>query len=83
MSNQIQCEPGNRDAWICCCGNRPEQDGFYPCDASGRMVEPTPEDWTSGLYVCSRCGRLIDPDTLLVVGQADSEVAGFIPETTD
>jgi hypothetical protein len=77
MITTIKCEPGNPDAWICVCGNQPEQDGFYPCDSAGVIVEPTAEDWTSGLYVCNQCGRLIDPDTLAIVGQADPKLAGF------
>lgn len=55
------------DDWICLCGNRPMQDGFYPCNAKGEMVEPTVETWTTNWYVCARCGRIIDQNTLEVV----------------
>ena len=71
---KIEREDGNPDAWICQCGNRPEEDGFYPCDEAGNLVEPTPEEWGSGLYVCFRCGAMIDPETLAIVGQADPAV---------
>jgi hypothetical protein len=64
----IMCEAGNEDAWICVCGNRPADDGFYSCDEKGVIVEPTCEAWTTGDYVCDRCGRIIDPNTLEVVG---------------
>ena len=26
------------DAWLCICGNRPDFDGFYPCDRDGGPV---------------------------------------------
>ena len=46
--------------WRCPCGNDPTQDGFYPVDAAGRLVEPTPEDWRTNEYGCARCGRVFD-----------------------
>jgi hypothetical protein len=49
------------------------EDGFYPCDAAGADVEPTPEDWTGDTYVCERCGRIIDQDTREIVGQRRRE----------
>ena len=67
----ISCEPEELDAWTCLCGNMPHTDGFLSCDITGKLVEPTPADWTSGLYTCARCGRLINPDTLEVVGRAE------------
>ena len=73
MENEfIFCEPESCDAWTCLCGNMPHTNGFFPCDFNGKLVEPTPTDWTSGLYACLSCGRLINPDTLAVVGQAGS-----------
>ena len=57
------------DWWVCICGNDPIQEGFYPCDATGKEVEPTPEAWTSGLYMCDRCGVLINCETHDIVGQ--------------
>ena len=59
--------PAVGDAWICLCGNRPDLQGFFPCDAKGR-AEPEPDEWI--LFVCDRCGRIIDAETLEVVGLA-------------
>ncbi len=53
----ITHEAGNNDAWVCTCGNRTDSHGFYPCNANGDEVEPTPGDWITGLYVCAQCGR--------------------------
>ena len=30
----------NLEAWLCHCGNSPESDGFYPCNANGIEVDP-------------------------------------------
>jgi len=62
-------EAGNKEAWICICGNTPEEDGFYPCDKDGNEVDPTPQHWKTDWYVCASCGRMIDVDTLEVVGR--------------
>lgn len=59
--------PGYAEAWICLCGNRPDSDGFFPCDMHGDEVEPT-QEWED-LYVCARCGRIINQRSLEVVGQ--------------
>jgi len=55
------------DAWLCICGNRPDTDGFYPCDRKGNEMEPV-QGWED-LYVCARCGRIIKQESLEVVGQ--------------
>ena len=60
---------GDSDAWVCLCGNTPSTEGFYPCDAQGNEVEPTPAEWTTGCYVCAHCGRIINQTSLEVVGQ--------------
>jgi len=65
-------EEAGTDDWVCVCGNRPDADGFFPCDPSGERVEPTPGAWPSPFwprpfYICDRCGRIIDADTLAVV----------------
>lgn len=65
---RIRTEPGYLDAWICLCGNTPTEEGFFPCNSEGEIVEPTPEEWTTNCYVCDRCGRIIQMDTLGVVG---------------
>lgn len=45
-----------QDDYVCKCGNTSASDGFYPCNSSGREIEPD-ENW-QGLYVCARCGGL-------------------------
>jgi hypothetical protein len=72
---KITHEPGSEEAWVCICGNRPDSEGFYPCDRHGKEVDPMPEDWTTDLYVCDRCGRMIDQKTLAVVGQRANDPA--------
>jgi len=64
----ITHEPGNNDAWTCICGNRPDSDGFYPCNSNGDEVEPVEGIWDD-LYVCARCGRILHQRTLEVIGQ--------------
>lgn len=71
MIESIQHEKGDPDAWVCVCRNTPSDDGFYPIDEANHEVEPTPEDWTTGVYFCSRCGRVIDQKTLRVVRKLD------------
>jgi hypothetical protein len=66
-NEQIKHDEGNKEAWICLCGNTPTSDGFYPCDKDGNEVVPA-EGWDN-LYVCARCGRIIDQDSLEVLDQ--------------
>ena len=54
--------------WECLCGNTPMQDGFFPCNTQGELVEPTPEEWVTNYYVCDRCGRIIEQRSRAVVG---------------
>jgi len=63
----IQHESGNEEAWVCLCGNRPDSDGFFPCDSDGNEMEPV-QEWEN-LYVCGRCGRIINQFSLLILGQ--------------
>lgn len=63
----IKHEGGNAEAWVCLCGNRPDSDGFFPCDNDGNEMEPV-EGWED-LYVCGRCGRIIHQFTLEVLDQ--------------
>lgn len=63
----VPLEAGERDAWVCLCGNEPDSDGFYPCDETGTEME-TVAGWR-GLYVCGRCGRIIQQDSLKVIGR--------------
>lgn len=65
---------GEPDAWICVCGNQPEDDGFHPCDAEGNEMEPWADSDWANLYACAACGRIIDQFTLEVVGQAASSI---------
>jgi hypothetical protein len=67
IHEQITHELGNKEAWICICGNTPVADGFYPCDGDGTQVEPT-TGWKE-LYVCERCGRIISQATYAVIGR--------------
>lgn len=62
---RITHEEGNKVAWVCICGNKPDADGFYPCDKKGDEMEPA-AGWEN-LYVCGGCGRIIHQDTLEVV----------------
>jgi hypothetical protein len=71
MKELISRETGDKDAWVCICGNMPSEDGFYPIDDDNHEVEPTPEDWLTNQYYCNRCGRVIDQDTLEVVRKLD------------
>lgn len=64
----ITHEVNDTDAWICKCGNIPVQNGFFPCDATGKEIEPINSAWKN-LYVCAECGRIISQDTLEIVGQ--------------
>lgn len=56
------------DLWRCLCGNIAEADGFYPCNDTGREVEPTAEAWQTDAYVCAACGRIINMYSLKVIG---------------
>lgn len=61
-------------SWVSCkCGNIPTSDGFFTCDETGRIVEPTLEKWTTDWYVCVRCGIYFDNETLEVKGIADAD----------
>lgn len=69
-AEHISHEPGDKYEWICVCGNRPSQHGFYPCDDLGYEADPTIGAGWTGLYICDKCERIIDGDTLEVVGRA-------------
>jgi DNA-directed RNA polymerase subunit RPC12/RpoP len=60
-----QSEDGN---FHCLCGNKATDQGFNPCDSSGKRVEPTPEAWTTDSYVCAQCGRIIRQSDRQVIG---------------
>jgi len=49
--------------WTCLCGNVASEDGFFPCDADGNVVEPSWQEWTTNLYRCDRCLRKINQAT--------------------
>jgi len=63
----IRHEKGNDEAWVRLCGNRPDSDGFFPCDKDGNEMEPV--GGCENLYVCGRCGRIIDQSSLEVLDQ--------------
>ncbi len=87
----ISHEKGSDESWICICGNRPDSDGFQPCNANGNEIEPLAgSDWDN-LYVCCRCGRIIQEKTLEVIGRKacnvcnnpkspDCDYHDFVPE---
>jgi hypothetical protein len=57
------------DDWLCLCGNRPREDGFFPVHGGGKIVDPALEEWTANEFICDRCGRMIVADTLLAPRQ--------------
>jgi len=63
---KIKHEAGNTEAWVCICGNRPDLEGFYPCDALGNEVDPS-DQWDGVSYSCDRCKIIIDQDTLRII----------------
>jgi hypothetical protein len=67
----ITHEKHDEDAWACVCGNKPDFDGFYPCDYRGKEIEPVKTSGWNGLYLCHRCRRIIDQNTLRVVRHLD------------
>jgi hypothetical protein len=48
------------DSVVCKCGNTTQESGFFPCDESGKEVEPEKEVWKKELYVCDSCRAIID-----------------------
>ncbi len=67
---QIHAATQDPTFWVCLCGNRSLDEGFYPCDSWGNDLKSI-ADWTTGWYVCGRCGRIIDGRTLQVVGKKE------------
>jgi len=65
------------DWMLCECGNEPHTDGFFTCDETGKIVEPTLTEWTTNLYVCVRCGHYFDYDTFTTVGITDDETTHY------
>jgi len=65
----ITHEDGSDENWVCICKNRPDSDGFFPCDENGNEIEPIIGSGWEALYVCGKCGRIINQFTLEVVGQ--------------
>ena len=50
---------GQSEDWTCTCGNQPHTDGFYPCDPTGRELDPTLDPWDGVLMVCGWCQTII------------------------
>lgn len=46
------------DNYECECGNTTSDNGFFPCDEAGNMIEPTAESGWKALYVCADCGAI-------------------------
>lgn len=57
----IRFESPTSEALVCSCGNTQRGDGFEPCDAKGRPIEPTREAGWAGHYRCERCGAFTLP----------------------
>jgi hypothetical protein len=51
------------DWWICICKNKPDSEGFYPCDEYGNEIEPIIGSGWTNLYVCAKCKRIINAST--------------------
>lgn len=55
------------DWWQCECGNQPDQDGFYACDANGNKQHDemgSPEDsWSGEHFYCARCSMIASNKT--------------------
>ncbi len=47
----ITHDPADNEAWICICGNKPEHDGFFPCEDDGNEVSPDKGGLWVNLYV--------------------------------
>lgn len=62
------------DNYVCVCGNRPDTDGFYPCDSDGNDLEPVLDGLWDGLYRCDRC-RVVLPATVFDVVMGWGDVA--------
>jgi hypothetical protein len=46
------------------CGDQSDLGGFYPCDPTGREVEPNPKSsWDVKLLYCADCGLGMDQST--------------------
>ena len=68
VKRKIGHAPHDPTFWICLCGNNPGEEGFSPCDDSGKEV--TPEKGWKEKYVCKSCGKIIDQRTQEVIGQS-------------
>lgn len=59
---KIKHEKGDKDAWICVCGNTPAGGGFYASTKEGVEVEPDGK-WNGIYYVCFDCKAVINFNT--------------------
>lgn len=69
IKEYIKYDMGDKDAWICKCGNKPAENGFSTCDEDGNEMEPDANSNWNNLYVCFECGRIINQATREIVGQ--------------
>jgi hypothetical protein len=46
-------------AFECNCGNRPDLEGFFFCDAAGNYAQ---DNQDSDQYRCDRCGAIVSAD---------------------
>jgi hypothetical protein len=78
LKEKISCESFDKDAWVCLCQNTPASYGFYPCDTTGKEIEPIKGSNWVGYYVCGKCNRIIDQDTLEVIRTTQLPSQGFM-----
>ncbi len=45
--------------WLCTCGNRTDDEGFYPY-RDGRQVEESDPDWNGHDMACRVCRRVVN-----------------------
>lgn len=57
----LRFESPASEALVCSCGNTQRGDGFEPCDAKGRPIEPTKAAGWVGHYRCGACGAFTLP----------------------
>ena len=66
---------GDKNWFICPCGNEPHADGFFPCTNDGNITVPlVGSDWEGVLYVCGLCSSIINMDLMEIVGKCSDQV---------
>ena len=66
---------GDRNWFICPCGNEPHKDGFFSCTKDGNVTSPTLDgDWDGVLYVCGFCDSIINSHLMEIIGKCSDQV---------